>query len=175
MKKQPRILLFTGNGKGKPTAALGMVLRASGHGLRVLVLQFIKDGVGTGEIRALRGLPNVEVEVHGLGFLPPRSLYDLAAHRVAAQHGLERAAAALAAGQYEMLVLDEICLAVAKGLLDEREVIDLVTAAPAACTVVLTGRGASKELKAVADTVTEMRCVKHGMQKRIPAQKGVEF
>jgi len=175
MKERPRILLFTGNGKGKTTAALGMVLRASGHGMRVLVLQFIKNGVGTGEMLALRRLPNVEVEAHGLGFLPPRSPYDLAAHRTAAQKGLRRAAAALSAGQCQMLVLDEICLAVAKGLLEESDVLEMVHAAPASCTLVLTGRGAGKGLRAVADTVTEMRCVRHGMQVSVPAQKGVEF
>jgi len=168
----PRVLLFTGDGKGKTTAALGMALRACGHGQRVLVVQFVKKD-DTGELHA--DVPGLEVRQTGLGFVFDRSSPHHAEHRAAAQGGLRGAAEAMASGNFDVVVLDEVCVAVAEGLLDERQVCKAVASASPSCCIVLTGRGATQALLDLADTVTEMRCVKHGFDAGIPAQKGVEF
>ena len=167
-----RVLLFTGDGKGKTTAALGMALRASGHGLRTLVVQFVKARE-TGELQV--DLPGVEVRATGLGFVPDRADPRYGDHRAAAQEGLRQATDAMDAGQYNLVVLDEVCVAVAEGLLDEQQVCDAVRRASPDCCVVLTGRGATPALVDLADTVTDMRCVKHAFDYGVKAQKGVEF
>ncbi len=170
-----RILLFTGNGKGKTTAALGMALRASGHGMQTLILQFIKANSSVGEIAACRHLPNVEISQTGLGFVPEPSNPSFSEHRRAAQEGLGLALKALTSGQYDLVVLDEICTAVSKGLLDEECVMEAVRQAhPRAC-VVLTGRNATRALIDLADTVTEMRFIKHAFTEGRAAEKGVEY
>jgi cob(I)alamin adenosyltransferase len=174
MTLKPRILVFTGDGKGKTTAALGMAFRASGHSLRTCMIQFIKGDTSVGEIAAAAALATIEIHPTGLGFLPPPDHPRFAEHRAAAQVGLSKAADALAAGQFAIVVLDEICLAVARGLVEESQVVDLLAHAPANTCVVLTGREAPPALIALADTVTEMRCIKHGMQSGIAAQDGVE-
>jgi len=165
-----RVLLFTGDGKGKTTAALGMALRASGHGLRTLVLQFVKTN-DTGELHV--ALPGVEIRQTGLGFVPEASDPRYDAHRAAAQKALAQAAEAMAA--CDLVVLDEVCVAVAKGLLNEAQVCDAVRGAAADCCVVLTGRDATPALIALADTVTDMQCVTHAFRSGTAAQKGVEF
>jgi cob(I)alamin adenosyltransferase len=170
----PRILLFTGDGKGKTTAALGMVLRAAGHGLRTCVIQFIKADAQVGEWLAMPLLPMVEIMQTGLGFLPKTQEGAWARHQDAAAQGWTRATAALADPQVKLIVLDEICVAVARGLLSEETVIAAVRQAQPGCCVVLTGRGATPGLLALADTVTTMQCVKHAYQSGIPAQDGVE-
>jgi len=175
MKILQRILLFTGNGKGKTTAALGMALRASGHGMRTAIFQFIKSDPSTGEIAAIGHLPGVEIVQLGRGFVPDRSSPDWEAHRRAAGEGLERARLAMASGDYDLIILDEIAIAVAKGLVNESPVIEAIKATPAKTVVVLTGRGASAGLLELADTVTEMRAVKHGFSAGRPARKGVEY
>lgn len=174
-KSPARVLLFTGDGKGKTTAALGLVLRASGHGMSAFVMQFIKSATGAGEERAGERLAGVTVEQCGRGFVRNATPEQLLEHAAAAKEGLARAAEALASGRYAVVVLDEVCTAVSRGLLAEAEVAAAVRAAPAGSIVVLTGRGATDALVALADTVTEMRCVKHGYQAGIAAQEGVEF
>jgi len=170
-----RVLLFTGAGKGKTTAALGMALRACGHGLPTLVIQFVKGRASVGEVKAARHLPSLAIEQYGRGFVPTASSPKFAAHRAAAERALARAREALASERYALIILDEVCYAVYRGLLCEEAVCALVKSAPASCILTLTGRGASRKLKALADTVTEMRCVKHGMQSGRRAQKGVEL
>lgn len=171
----PRIVLLTGDGKGKTTSALGMALRAEGHGMSVGIIQFVKADANVGEAYALAHHPKIEIVRTGLGFLPKPDHPSFAQHRAAAEAGLLKAQEALASGRYAMVVLDEICNAVAKNLLSETEVIRVVrTARPGSC-VILTGRGATPGLIDLADTATEMRCLKHGMQSGIRAQKGVEM
>lgn len=174
MSKGPRVLVFTGDGKGKTTAALGMALRAAGHGLRTCVVQFVKSDATVGEIAAAAAFPSIDIHTTGLGFLPPPAHPDFPRHREAAQAGLNLAFDAITGGQYAVVVLDEVCLAVARGLIDESQVADLVAFAPAESCLVLTGRDAAPGLVALADTVTEMRCVKHGLSKGIVSQNGVE-
>jgi cob(I)alamin adenosyltransferase len=175
MSDKPRILLFTGDGKGKTTAALGQALRAAGHGQAVIVLQFIKSDASTGEVAAAGLLPGVILVQAGLGFVPPPQDPRYPEHRAAAGKALRRAEQALVSGAYPLVVLDEVCLAVSLGLLEERDVMAVVQKAPAGTCLVLTGRGATPGLVALADTVTEMRCVKHAHQVGLPAQEGVEF
>lgn len=174
--RKSRILIFTGDGKGKTTAALGMVLRVSGHGMRTLILQFIKANEAVGELTALRYLPGVEAIQMGRGFVPSATEPAFPEHRQAALHALEKAAEALRSKRYDLIILDEICTAMAKGLITEdqvAEVIDL-SSREDSC-LVLTGRGATDHLISKADTVTEMRCIKHGLQEGWIAQKGVEY
>ncbi len=174
-KNIKRIILFTGDGKGKTTAALGMVLRASGHGMKSLVIQFVKSDPDTGELAACRHLNGVEIVQTGRGFVPERTDPLFQEHRRAAEQGLDLAEQSLLSGGYDLIMLDEICIAVWKGLLDEKRIIDaLLKGGPGTC-VVMTGRNATAGLISLADTVTEMRMVKHGFAEGFKAQKGVEF
>lgn len=176
MKNQTaRILIFTGDGKGKTTAALGMALRAAGHDMPTLILQFIKNDASTGELAAFRRLPEVVIRQAGLGFIPLESNPAFARHRRAAAKALDQANEALAEGAYRMVILDELCTAIARNLVTERAVMNLLRKARRDTVIVLTGRGASRELIAMADTVTDMRCVKHGFQHGRHAQAGVEY
>ena len=170
-----RILLFTGEGKGKTTAALGMALRASGHGLRSLIVQFVKSENSTGEIRAVQGLPGIKILQAGRGFVPARNAPEFPEHLRSAAEAMKYAAEALASGKWDMVVLDEIANAVYRGLVEEREVLEAVENAARATVIVLTGRNASPGLVEAADTVTEMQPLKHGYLAGWAAQKGVEF
>lgn len=175
MNQRGRVLIFTGDGKGKTTAALGMALRAAGHDMRVLIIQFIKKRKDTGEISAVENLPNIEIVQTGLGFVPPAGSESFGKHKGAAEAGLIRAAKALTTGAWDVIVLDEICGAVGAGLLEETEVIAILQKASSKTIIVLTGRNATQGLIDIADTVTEMRCIKHGFQTGWDAQKGVEL
>jgi len=175
MSHNPRVLLLTGDGKGKTTAALGMALRASGHDLSSCVIQFIKGDKSVGEIAAAQANGHIDIVQCGLGFLPRPEFPQFGEHRAAAEAGWRTACEILASGRYALVVLDEICLAVSRGLLAEEQVCRGVgQVAPETC-VVLTGRGATPGLIALADTATEMVCLKHGLQAGIPAQKGIEW
>lgn len=171
----PRTLIFTGDGKGKTTAAFGMVMRAAGHGQRVLIVQFLKSNSHSGELKALSCLAGVEWVQMGRGFVPQPDHPDHAAHRVVAVEALEFARRNIVAGGYDLIVLDEICGAVARGLIAEEDVLAALADAGRSANIVLTGRGATPALIAAADTVTEVRVVKHGYASGIPARKGVEF
>ena len=174
MNEKPRILIFTGDGKGKTTAALGMAFRASGHDLRSCIIQFIKSDESVGEIAAAKDSMLVEIHPTGLGFLPSGESPRLAHHREAAQAGLKKASEAVTGGQFALVILDEICGAVAHELIDVQQVVDLLASAPPEMCLVLTGRNAPQPLIQIADTVTEMLCIKHGMNAGYGAQKGVE-
>lgn len=173
-KNGPRILIFTGDGKGKTTAALGMALRAAGHGQRVLIIQFIKADSSVGEIAALQKMPGIEIIQTGRGFLPPSTNPAFAGHCEMAERGLSLAAEAIGSGEYDMVVLDEICVAVAKGLLNEEDVVRAISTEKP-ITLVLTGRSAGERLIALADTVSEVCCIKHGLKDGWKKQKGVEY
>lgn len=172
--QKPRILVFTGDGKGKTTAALGMAFRASGHGMRSCVVQFIKSDRTVGEVAAAEKCPLIEIHTMGLGFVPPSDDPQLGNHCAAAEAGLRKAAEAIASGRFSLVVLDEICPAVAQGLLEEQRVVELLAKASPDMCVVLTGRNATPGLIALADTVTEMLCINHGMSAGRTAQKGIE-
>jgi cob(I)alamin adenosyltransferase len=175
MNPDVRILVFTGDGKGKTTAALGMALRAAGHGLPVAVIQFVKADRTVGEIQGLTRLPGVSIVQAGRGFLPKAGDAAIAVHQAAAREGLAEAERIVAAGETRLVILDEICVAVAKGLLTEADVLAVLRRGRAGTCIVLTGRGATESLLAAADTATEMREVKHGLKSGIVAQAGVEW
>lgn len=175
MRNNRRLLIFTGDGKGKTTAALGMLLRAAGHGQRAIVIQFIKADSRTGELAACQNLPGIKIVQMGRGFIPPKDSPKFAVHRDAAGQALDAAVEAVVSDQFDLIVLDEICVAIAHGLIPEDKVLDLIQRAPQKLCLVLTGRGASQRLIEEADTVTEMKCVKHALQGGVWAQTGVEY
>ena len=170
-----RVLLITGDGKGKTTAALGMALRAAGHGLKVCVIQFIKSRRDTGEARVLPLLPGVELHICGKGFVRERGGRVSEAHCEAAREGLRLAAARLRDPAFDMVVLDEICGAVACGLLEASQVRGAVEASSGGKVVVLTGREACPEMIDTADTVSRIESVKHAMDAGFQARRGVEW
>lgn len=173
------VLLVTGDGKGKTTSAFGQALRAAGAGLRVAIVQFIKGAWQTGEVLALAAtnLP-ITVERTGLGFTIER-LRDpripMATHVEAAQRGLERARTHLTSGEIDLVVLDEICGAIAAGLVTEAAVLELIEARAEGVHVLLTGRDAPAGLRQRADTVSEVRLVRHHLERGVAAQRGIEF
>ena len=172
------VIVHTGDGKGKTTAALGLALRAWGDGLRVLMLQFIKGGQSYGELSAIEALRklngNIEVHQCGLGFTQ-RSDERAEEHREAARHALQEAGEAITGGTWDMVILDEINYAVKFGLLSEEDLLSLLALRPPSLHLVLTGRDALPSLIERADLVTEMKLVKHPFQQGIKAQKGIEF
>ncbi len=169
------IIVNTGNGKGKTTAALGLALRAAGQGLRVLILQFMKGQKNVGEYKALQktALPITIRQLGRAGFVHSRACETLDIAK--AYKGLDLFREALAADEYDMIILDEINVAVSFGLLEIEDVLSALASRPENIHVVLTGRNAHEKVVAMADLVTEMREVKHPFQKHIKAQKGIEF
>lgn len=170
------VLVFTGNGKGKTTSALGMALRAWGQGMRVLVLQFIKGGWRYGELKAAELLgERFEIRPLGEGFIRDASPDAMEEHKKAAATALATAADEIKASKYDLVILDEINYAIGFGLVELSEVLQLIDEKPEALHLVLTGRNASPEIIKRADLVTEMKEIKHPYAKGIMAQKGIEF
>jgi cob(I)alamin adenosyltransferase len=167
------VLVHTGDGKGKTTAALGLALRAVGQGLRVLMVQFIKGDTDTGENKAAQRLaPEFELLTLGAGFvLGEWTEEDLAAAREAWRVARE----AILQGRHDLVILDEVCFVVAEGVVPVGDVLEALAARPGHVHVLLTGRNAPEEFVAAADLVTEMRCVKHPFDAGIPAQRGIEY
>ena len=179
MEKHGLVLVHTGNGKGKTTAALGLAMRAWGNGFRVLILQFIKGGWSYGELKTLASLNRLdegrmEIRQCGLGFTHKGNT-DEAAHKQAAAETLAAAEAAITGGKWDLIILDEINYAVKFGLVTEAAVLHLLDVRPAAVHLVLTGRDAVPSVVDRADLVTEMKCIKHPYQQGIKAQQGIEF
>lgn len=171
------VIIFTGDGKGKSSAALGVALRASGHKMYVSVVQFIKGPSATGEARALERLvPEVEFVSMGRGFVnccgDSRPFED---HRKAASEALAAARQRVRSGSWDVVVLDEINNAVDLGLVSLADVLDLIRSRPEKLHLILTGRNAHPDLIAAADMVTEMRDVKHPFANGIGAQRGIDF
>jgi len=175
--KRGFIIVYTGDGKGKTTAAIGMAFRALGRGWRVLMVQFMKGTWHYAELDTVKRLaPDFEIVPMGKGFYKILDdHYTEEEHRAAARAALQFARDKMLSGEYDLLVLDEVNSAISAGLLPLAEVMRLLDAKPEDCHVVLTGRGAPQELIDRADLVTEMREVKHPYQKGIPAQKGIDF
>ena len=172
-RNQGLVIVNTGPGKGKTTAALGLLLRASGQGLRVAMFQFIKAKSGNwGEQRAARTL-GVDIIPLGSGFTWTSD--DLERDRALAHEGWDRCRAAIESGDYDLVVMDEMTYCFAFGWLDLAEVLDVLRRRPAGQHVVITGRDAPPELIDFADLVTEMREVKHPYAAGVKAQKGIEF
>jgi cob(I)alamin adenosyltransferase len=168
------LIVFTGSGKGKTTAALGMALRAAGHGMRVLILQFIKGAWSYGELDALEKFDNVLIKPLGTGFTWKKENMD--EDRRLAVKGWEEAIREINLAEYDIIVLDELNYVLSYGLLPLELVLQGLKGRPQTLHVVVTGRNAPQELIEMADLVTEMRLVKHPYaDKGIKAQKGIEF
>ena len=150
-------------------------MRALGHERRVGLVQFIKACPDSGEIKALRRLSNIEIRICGMGFVPPPDSPGFEAHRRAAEAGLREARNQLGDPAFDMVVLDEICGAVALGLLAEADVLEALDRARPGLVVVLTGRNATPGLVARADTVSRIENVRHALDKGRKAQVGVEY
>jgi cob(I)alamin adenosyltransferase len=170
------ILCYTGDGKGKTTAALGLAVRAVGAGLRVRMLQFIKGEWKPAELKGLALLGDAfSMEQLGIGFVTYKPKHPYEKHVEAAQAAWAQAKREMQSGAQDVLILDEINNAFRFGLLAPAEVIEALKAKPVELTVVLTGRGAPPEICEIADLVTEMKSVKHPYQQGIPAQYGIDF
>jgi cob(I)alamin adenosyltransferase len=167
------VVVYTGHGKGKTTAALGMVFRALGRAMKVTVVQFIKGKWKTGERLFAEKLPELEFHVMGLGFTWESD--DLSRDKAAARAAWETARAAIASGERDLVVLDEITYTFHYGFLELDEVLEALRARPPHVHVVLTGRNAPPALVELADLVTEMTPVKHPFEAGIKAQIGVDF
>jgi cob(I)alamin adenosyltransferase len=168
------VQVYTGNGKGKTTASLGLALRAAGHGLKTVIIQFMKGWIDYGELSGVRMLaPYVEIHQAGRDTFVNRKNPDPEDVRLARQ-GFELAKEAVLGHRADIVVLDEIICAVDFGLLPVDEVLALVRDKPDGMELVLTGRGAPQEIIDAADLVTEMREVKHYYGKGVDARTGVE-
>lgn len=170
------VICYTGDGKGKTTAALGLAVRAVGAGLRVRMLQFIKGEWKPAELKGLARLgEQFSTEQLGIGFVTYKPKHPYEEHVDAARAAWEQARGEMHSAAQDVLILDEINNAFRFGLLDPGVVIDALRARPAELTVVLTGRGAPPEIIEIADLVTEMKSHKHPYEQGIPAQYGIDF
>jgi len=167
------VQVYTGDGKGKTTAALGLALRALGHGLRVYMIQFMKGDPDYGELQTASGLPNFEVRQSGRPDFVDRDDPDQIDIQLA-QEGLIHAREILAGGQYDVVILDEINVALAFGLIEVRDVLALIASRNERTELILTGRQAPRAILEAADLVTEMREVKHYFQRGVKARDGIE-
>lgn len=172
------LIVNTGDGKGKSTAAFGLALRALGVGQRVGIVQFIKGTWKTGERTALTRFENLDHVIAGEGFT--WNTQDRDRDIAAARRGWETAVAMIEASRgdspkYQLIILDELNIALRYDYLPIAEVVSVLQGRPERLNVVVTGRDAKPELIAIADTVTEMRMVKHAFEANVRAQKGIEF
>jgi len=168
------VQIFTGDGKGKTSAAIGAVVRALGHGLRVYIGFFMKGDYPSGERNILSRLPNVTMESFGAGGRVDRA--DIKSEeREQARRGLAAAGRAMLSGKYDLVVLDELNLAVAWKLVELDEVLKLVDSKPEGVELIITGRQADSKLVKSADLVTEMLKIKHPYDEGVKARKGIEY
>lgn len=168
------VQVYTGNGKGKTSAAFGAALRAIGRGLKVYVIQFIKGGFDYGELHSIKSLPNLKLAAFGRGrFItetrPPEEDIKLA------HEGFKLARKVVSGGEYDMVVLDEINVALHLKMISLNDVIQLVKKRPKHVELILTGRNAPAEIVEVADLVTEMKEIKHPYADGVPPRKGIEY
>jgi len=174
IKKQGIIHLFTGNGKGKTTTALGIGLRATGHNMNVIMLQFLK-GQETGEITSCKALNNLfQIEQFGLPeFITSQE--NLQKHINIFQKGIKRTLEIFEATNFDVVILDELASAPSLKIAEIDEVISVIQKKPLNCELIITGRNAPDELINICDTVTEMKEIKHCYNKGINAIRGIDF
>jgi cob(I)alamin adenosyltransferase len=178
MKEEPRglIIVNTGNGKGKTTAALGLALRSAGYGFRSLMIQFIKGSMRYGELDAADMLaPLLDIIPMGQGFILPDKGGPTEEDIKAVKEAWEFSKLKIASNSYEMIILDEINYVIDYGLLRVDEVVEILKNKPKTMHLVLTGRNAHPAVIDIADLVTDMNEIKHPFQKGVKAQKGIEF
>lgn len=173
-ERRGTVQVYTGDGKGKTTAALGLAMRAAGHGLTVYMIQFMKGRRDNGEVASASRLPGLVMEQVGR---------DAFVHREApapvdvklARKGLARAQEVLTSGSYDVVILDELNVALDFGLVDLRDVLRLIEARPPHVELVLTGRSAHPEVVRAADLVSEILCIKHWRDDGVEAREGIEY
>ncbi|HXV88326.1 MAG TPA: cob(I)yrinic acid a,c-diamide adenosyltransferase [Nitrososphaeraceae archaeon] len=171
------VIVYTGNGKGKTTASLGVALRAIGHGLRVCMVQFIKGEWHYGELNSIKKLePDFELIVAGKGFI---GIIDddhaFEEHVRAARTALDIVEQKISLDTFDIIILDEINYAVHLGVLQLADVLKIVQNRPKHLSLILTGNHACEEIIMLADLVTEMKEIKHPYKKGIKAKKGIDF
>jgi len=168
------VQVYTGDGKGKTSAAFGLALRAVGRGLKVYVIQFIKGGFDYGELYVVKRLPNFKLESFGRGkFVTdvPPTKDDIKL----AKEAFELAKEVVSGGEHDVVVLDEINVALHLKLIETEEVVDLIRRKPKHVELILTGRYAPSEVVELADLVTEMKDVKHPFTKGVSPRKGIDY
>ena len=177
MTRDGLTIVYTGKGKGKTTAALGIVLRASGYGKKICMIQFIKGSWHYGEIESAKMLkPGFEMIPAGKGFVgiiddtSPKKV-----HETTAKLAVKTSRDIIQSNEYDIVILDEINYAVNLGLVSLNDVLDLIRTKPARLDLVLTGNYATDEVIEAADLVTEMKNIKHPFQRGIKAKKGIDF
>ena len=168
------IQVYTGDGKGKTTASLGLAFRACGHGFRVCMIQFMKGSDEYGEVKVAKLLPGFKLLQSGRNDFVDMANPD-PVDRSLAEDGWRLAKAVIDSGEYDIVILDEINVALSCGLLDAVAVIDFLTAAKRKVEIVLTGRYAPAAVLAAAHLVTEMCEIKHPYQQGIAARKGIDY
>lgn len=173
MEREGRVIINTGDGKGKTTAALGTAFRALGHGHKVCVVQFIKGQGKYGERLLADKLDNLDWHICGKGFVFKKE--NLEEDKKTAEAGFALAKQLIDSDRYDLIILDELTYLPSLGFLPVGDIVEAVRNKPARLSVIITGRDAAPELVEIADTVSEINVVKHGYQRGIKAQKGVEF
>ncbi len=173
MERKGRILVYTGDGKGKTSASLGTAFRFLGHGCKVCMIQFLKGKGEYGERIFGRSIENMEWHICGKGFVFNKKKID--EDKQAAEEGFALACEKVMSGDFDLVILDEITYLPMYGFLDVDKIVHLLQEKPEKLTVVLTGRGADDALVDIADTVTSMQPVKHAYSQGIKAQKGIEY
>lgn len=171
------VVVITGHGKGKTTAALGIALRAVGHDMKVCIIEFMKGDMYSGEIDGIKRLsPNIEFHLTGKGFCGIMgNPYPFKEHRANAQNAINLSKEKMLSGNYDILILDEINNSLKLKLIDLPQVLDLIDNKPRLMHLVMTGRDAHPEVIARAHTVTEMREIKHAYRQGIEPQKGIDY
>jgi len=170
------ILCYTGNGKGKTTAALGAALRALGYGWNVCVIQFMKGTWHTGELDSIKNIPGIDLIQAGKGFYKILDdQFPEEEHRQAVADAVALIKERIGCGKYQLIILDEVNVAAYLKLLEEDVIIQLLKSAPPNLHFILTGRNAPPSFIELADLVTEMREIKHPFQKGVQAEKGLDF
>lgn len=168
------IHVYTGKGKGKTTAAIGLAVRAAGHGKKVKIIQFMKGWAGYGELEGLRRTGSISVEQFGGEEMVCRRSPSTEDTEMA-KRGLEAAAGEVRSGACDMLVLDEINVAIDFKLIEMESVLEMLRRRPEGMEIILTGRNAPWMLVEMADYVTEMTEVKHPYRKGVEAREGIEY
>jgi len=176
-KRVGLVVVVTGNGKGKTSSAVGMVVRACGHGMKVSMIQFMKGDLYTGEWDGIAKLDcDVEVIPTGMGFCGIQgNPYPHSAHREAAQQAVALAKGKIESGGFDLVVLDEINNALKLKLVDLDQVLALIRNKPPLTHLILTGRDAHPEVIELADTVSEVQEIKHAYRKDIEPQPGIDY
>ncbi len=171
------IVVITGNGKGKTTSALGMAVRACGHGLRVCIIQFMKGDLYAGEWDGIRRLDcAIELHTTGKGFCGIQgNPYPWAEHRANAQDAIDLVGEKIASGSFDLVILDEINNALKLKLVDLEQVLAILHGKPPLLHLILTGRDAHPQVIDLADTVSEVVEIKHAYRKDIEPQPGIDY